>query len=1164
VRLGRRLRAPDDLPVRRGVTSFTAQQAAAIARREGPLLLSAAAGSGKTSVLVERFVKMVTDDGIAPARILVITFTEKAAGELRARIRSALLARGERTLAQDAEGAWISTFHGFCARVLRAHAVAAGLDPAFVVLDEASGRELRDASFEAAVGGLLGRPEDPVRPDALDLVAAYGQDRLKSTVLDVHGRLRSAGQARPELPPGTPPADRTLLREALRGAAEGAAASLTGLTGASVERAQGAIGRCAEILGSDEAPPLGALKASVFSPGRVGALNTEPCRTYLAALATYGRALEEAEAVRAIALLDELLGRHADGYAAVKRERSAVDFDDLELMVTGLFARLPGLAAAWRERFHRIMVDEFQDTNALQVALLERLDRGQTFRVGDELQSIYGFRHASVDVFRTARTELAAQDAVALLTHNWRTRAEILGPVNAASARLHGAGFEALVAGRQDAAVGESRVELLVTAVANGGWDAEDLGPLPGGPAWRRAEARMLAQRIADLVQSGAHRADEIVVLVRAATDIACYERAIEDRGISTLAAGGRGFWARQQVQDLTGYLATLANPRDEPALLGVLASPLGPHLSSDALALFALAARRSGRGLWAAIEEADTEIPLPTADAGRLAAWLEAFTAERARAGRLPLARLLSRAIASSGYDEHVLRLPGGVRRLANVRKLVRLATAYERDVGRGVRGFIDRATAELDAEAREGDAPVELAGLDAVRLMTIHAAKGLEFPVVAVADLGREPNTSLPDVLVDGNRVGLRLVTLGGKAKTAQFEQLAEDRQRGEREETLRVFHVALTRARERLILSGAARVDAWPTSANCAPIGWLMPAFLPDLAARLAREGPVIEEAGVRATLNAPGNGVLRPCPPVAAAPGGGAPSAGPSQTAFRIPPAPAAGPPVSALSYSALSRYSQCGYRFYLERVLRLPEQDAPPAPGAGVPAGIDPLVRGSIVHELLEHLDLTSPSSPDPQAIAEAAARHNTTLSAADLADIGALLHGAIASELMGRVAAARERHVEESFALALGDPAHTNAPLFTGFLDLRAIEADGGALIVDYKTDRLDGADPERVVEEGYGVQRRLYALAALRAGAPHVEVAHLFLERPGAPALARYTAADMTALEHEVAAHASGVLAGRFAVAPAPHRELCATCPGRGGLCSWPEDVTLRPSSSL
>ncbi|MEO6496351.1 MAG: PD-(D/E)XK nuclease family protein, partial [Solirubrobacteraceae bacterium] len=266
-----------------------------------------------------------------------------------------------------------------------------------------------------------------------------------------------------------------------------------------------------------------------------------------------------------------------------------------------------------------------------------------------------------------------------------------------------------------------------------------------------------------------------------------------------------------------------------------------------------------------------------------------------------------------------------------------------------------------------------------------------------------------------------------------------------------------------------------------------------------------------------------------------------------------------PPVSALSYSALSRFAQCGYRFYLERVLRLPEQEAPPIPGMVAPALLDPRVRGSIAHELLEEL-----AAPDDERVREQAARHDVELTDGDVVDIRELVENGLASKLMQRVTAAAERHVEESFALALKAPEHAHVPLFTGFIDLRAIEADGTALIVDYKTDRLDGADPEAVVEHGYGVQRRLYALAALRAGAPRVEVAHLFLERPAQPAVARYDAAEADELEAQLALEAADVLSGRFAVAELPHRDLCATCPGRGGLCSWPEEVTLRSLADI
>src|SRR4051794_22128583 len=162
---------------------------------------------------------MVVDDGIAPGRILAITFTDKAAGGLRSRIRRELLRRGRRDLAQEVEGAWVGTFHGFCARVLRAHAVAAGLDPAFTVLDEAAGRELRGRAFEQSLAALLGPPEAPARADALDLLAAYGADDLQIAVLDVYGQLRSAGQVRPVLP--APPAvpDAGPLLERLQAAA---------------------------------------------------------------------------------------------------------------------------------------------------------------------------------------------------------------------------------------------------------------------------------------------------------------------------------------------------------------------------------------------------------------------------------------------------------------------------------------------------------------------------------------------------------------------------------------------------------------------------------------------------------------------------------------------------------------------------------------------------------------------------------------------------------------------------------------------------------------------------------------------------------------------------------------------------------------------------------
>ena len=201
-------------------------------------------------------------------------------------------------------------------------------------------------------------------------------------------------------------------------------------------------------------------------------------------------------------------------------------------------------------------------------------------------------------------------------------------------------------------------------------------------------------------------------------------------------------------------------------------------------------------------------------------------------------------------------------------------------------------------------------------------------------------------------------------------------------------------------------------------------------------------------------------------------------------------------------------------------------------------------------EALEH--------PTHERVAEVAAAHDAELTEADLADLLTLVENGLASPLMQRVQAAQATHIEEPFTLPLVD--HPHVPLFTGFIDLRAVEADGTNLIVDYKTDHLDGADPEPLVEKSYAVQRRLYALAALRAGAPRAEVAHLYLERPDRPAIATYEAAQIPELEAYLAQQAAGVLASEFAVAAHPHRELCATCPGRGGMCSWPNETSLQP----
>ncbi len=754
------------------------EQEQAAARRTGPLLLAAGAGSGKTSVLVERFVRAVREDGIAPGRILAITFTERAAGELRARVRARLLELGEREAARDTEGAPIGTFHGFCARLLRVHALAggpaAGLDPDFAILDEVAAGRLALLAFRRALGALLAenRPAS-TRAEAVDLLAAYGADRMRAMLLRVYAEQRSRGVLAPALPVS-----------ALAGAASSASA-----------------------------PPA---------------------------------------ALRACALLDETLRSFGCEYAELKRARGALDFDDLELCAHALLAEQESVRAAWSERLELLMVDEFQDTNRRQLGLLELLDRGNLFTVGDELQSIYGFRYAEVELFRERRAALQPQGAALALASNFRARAPLIAVVNAVFAARFGDAYTPLVAARAEQLDGEPSIELLLTD--RRGWAQSPhaqavAGELPPAPLWRQAEARLLAQRVAALVDGGATTAGEVVVLLRAAGDLPVYERALEERGLRTLAAVG-SFWGHQQVGDLLAWLRALANPLDELALYSTLASPL-VGISSDGLALLARQARKDGIGVWGTLRRADGELYTTTclsaADSKRLQRFAERFAQERRIVPAHSVAELLLRVIAASDYERHVLSLSWGERRLANVHKLLRMARRFEATDGRGLRGFLDHvAHRGAFAQGAEPEAPTGGAEPDAVRLMTIHAAKGLEFGVVCVADLGRTGNGTPPDLLVDGERVGLRLARLDGTEPVAclDYEQLCEERRRAEAAEEERIVYVAMTRARERLLLSGAVDFARWPVAkAGGAPIAWLAPALAPEVAEHaLTLERPV----------------------------------------------------------------------------------------------------------------------------------------------------------------------------------------------------------------------------------------------------------------------------------------------------------------------------------
>ncbi len=488
---------------------------------------------------------------------------------------------------------------------------------------------------------------------------------------------------------------------------------------------------------------------------------------------------------------------------------------------------------------------------------------------------------------------------------------------------------------------------------------------------------------------------------------------------------GGRGYWGHPQIVDMVAYLRALANPRDLEALYTVLASPL-VGVSLDTLVILAAAGRGADRDPWWVMTE--PEDVLDELDAGqrgmleRFAGW---FAHEREAAARLRVEELIDRALARTGYDDAVLALPGGQRRLANLRKLMRLGSEQATGAGDPLRDFLElvrfRSAAWGGGDRSESEAPVEGEGLDAVRLMTIHRAKGLEFETVCVSDLGRGPfgRPELMRVARDG-RFGIRLSQPGtGRAEGAlDYKALGDEQAQANAREERRLFYVAMTRARERLILSGAAKLDPWYTGPAGGPMTWIGPAVVPELAARAERREDGVQD-GVRIRF-VDSEGVAFPpsgrpagefAAPVVSVP--------PELAAALSPPPPAGSElAVSEVSYSALEEYRRCAYRFYVQRTLGLPpvpdegDGGGGETPGAGGSA-LSARERGVIVHSLLERLDFRRPVIGDPAALGPA-------LTGEEADEVVALVTAFTAGEICARLGRATSVRSEQQFSFLLG------------------------------------------------------------------------------------------------------------------------------------------------
>jgi ATP-dependent helicase/nuclease subunit A len=1172
----------------------TPEQAAAIGVRGVDVLLEAGAGTGKTGVMVDRYCRLVCDSGLSPDAVLAFTFTDKAAAELRQRIRTELTRRAERgseraaTVLAGIGGAWVTTIHGFCNRVLAAHPVAAGVDPGFRVLDAPETARAEREAFDDALVEFLA-DGDPAREET---IAAYDVEGLRGMIAGVHAELRSRGIAAPKLPE-PPQSDPE----------------------AAIERAIAAARECLEELkeGDAKREPLERALTLLVSPGPTPSLDELrrlATSSKAKAIAPYKEAIDAAiasvaesgEGAVAYAHLAELLELFSARFETAKERRAGIDFEDLQILAARLLERAE-IGEHYRSRFRQILVDEFQDTNRLQLRLIEALRGPKTelVVVGDELQSIYGFRHADLEVFRRRREEIdrRADAELMRLSGNFRSSPEVVGAVNLLGEALLGPAYTPLrvgVAAEEPPATAAPAVELLLTA--RDGWDEDGIALEPAidgaTPLNCLAEARFVAERLRELADAGVPRG-EMVVLLRAYTHLDAYEDSLERAGLRPYVVGGRGYWSQQQVADVCALLAVVANPLDDHALFGALASP-ACGVAPDTLWLLRAAAGKR-RHVWPAVEVAagtgDSELlepqrleGVPESELELLRTFVARIASLRERAPRLALPALIEAAVTETGYDLAVLSRPAGEARFANVRKMARLATEFEAREGRDLRGFLDflAARAESDAEAQAATAAE---GHDGVRIMTVHNAKGLEFGVVAVPDLARSllAGGRVPLLTIgreEQPRVGLQLRRLGAPSiNLFEHGPLCEEAKTRDAEEGLRLFHVAATRAKQRLILSGVLKPEPGKETKSSTPVVERLvdalgvprdadstvpvapPAPRPGLEAEFEAS-----EIAVRVNLPSPERAaelrLLRRQGAAARALGDG-----PPPLVERRPPIV----PSRPLSYTAISAYKECPYRFYLERVLGLPGRvadvsrpgrqtgssaDEPPRPDEGT-------ARGTAVHALLEWSQANGWAEPS----AELALRHAEAAGLIASPQKPSLYDGSrgLAEELLEPV----RQWLDSPLRRRIGDEAtrvRAEVPLLLGVgetvlrgsIDLLVEREGAPPLVVDYKTDRLSGTDPAEGAAH-YEVQRSIYALAVAEAlGAPEVEVAYVFLERPDEPALSALGAAEMATARQGLEEAIAQISRGEFPVAPPDRRDwsLCRGCPALRGLCSGPASADL------
>lgn len=720
-------------------------QATVVASQAKAMVVSAAAGAGKTRVLTERYLAQVKG-GVAPDRILTITFTRKAAAEMKQRIVARLREEGLMAEAQIAETGPIQTIHSFCERTLRENAVEAGLDPEFEIAADGEGAQFAREAVRNALTWLL--DESPEAHWLVERMAeARGSERIEvyeallAVVAGLVESMRSKGLDLDEL--------KRLHSDPERLEALWESVALESLHPAWRERYEALDPTMPFLQRVQEAAKLRLEGVPRISWPRA-----------------QGDAVLAAQESCALANLAVEAWRALDNQMQRSQE---LDFAALELRAIKLLETSDEARRKLQERYRCVLVDEAQDMNPLQHRLVRALDPDSLMLVGDTQQSIYGFRYAEPLLFQALQTELQTHR----LATNYRSKEGILAFVDEVFKQIQQPGYVPMWQPKGD--------------------PLAEPPPYDGVEFWRSRtfDPAQTARWIGELVDEGLTPA-QIAVLTHTNRECAAIETALKDLGLACQVIGGaEQFYARLEVRDLANAMRILADPYDDFALVAVLRGP-AVELSMDSIAMLAMKGE-----VFESL--ADFEPPVPE-DAARIREFLGWYEPLLTRADRLPAWEALSEFLARSPYLVRLARRPGWRQSLMNTRKLVAIAA---REGHLGPLEFAERIREVQRISHREGNAPIFDERAPTIKIMTIHKAKGLEFDAVVLPTFYRERNQIRDVALLQESR-GLIVANLGKRPSfmAELVKQTILDREDAEKR---RVLYVAMTRARLRLCFCG-----------------------------------------------------------------------------------------------------------------------------------------------------------------------------------------------------------------------------------------------------------------------------------------------------------------------------------------------------------------------